>query len=137
VLLEDDPEDHDLFLAALNELGVHNPLIWFKTCEEAYRYLLTTEDQPFIIFSDINLPVQSGLDFKLSVDQDEKLRRKSIPFVFLSTNASQEEVNEAYTRMTVQGFFKKPSDYTRLKEELAVILAYWKQCRHPNIDKFD
>jgi hypothetical protein len=41
-------------------------------------------------------------------------------------------VNNAYSHMTVQGFFKKGTNYVEMKEMINVILVYWKYCRHPN-----
>lgn len=63
---------------------------------------------PLIILCDINLPGQTGLQFKKQIDNDDELRQQSIPFVFISTNASREPVTEAYTKMTVQVFSKSP-----------------------------
>jgi CheY-like chemotaxis protein len=45
--------------------------------------------QPFVIISDINLPESSGMECKQQIDNDENLRLKSIPFVFLSTSISK------------------------------------------------
>jgi hypothetical protein len=51
--------------------------------------------------------------------------RMVAPFVFYSTFVSQEVVNEAYTQMTVQGFFKKGTSYKEIKSDIKMIVDYW------------
>ena len=132
ILIDDDGDDKDVFQDILKDLKVSNPLIWFKNCDDAFSYLKTTSDQPFIIFCDLNLPGLTGIECKRQIDGDKELRKKSIPFVFCSTTVDQKTVNEAYTTMTVQGFFQKKNTYSELKETIKVIVAYWEECKHPN-----
>jgi CheY-like chemotaxis protein len=132
VIVEDDKDDQELFQDILKEIGVQNELLFFVRCSEAYHYLKTTPEQPFIIISDVNLPEQNGVEFKRSIDEDPELRQKSIPFVFLSTSVEKKLVDTAYKEMTVQGFFQKKPNYGELKSVLRMIVEYWKECRHPN-----
>jgi DNA-binding NtrC family response regulator len=132
IVVEDDIDDKEIFEAAVGELQFTNKIIWFNNCDEAWDYLKTTTDSPFIIFSDVNLPRQSGLEFKKQVDEDPELRKKSIPFVFYSTSVNQDTVNEAYMKMTVQGFFQKGNRFEEMKQTVKTILDYWRICRHPN-----
>ena len=134
IIIEDDDEDKEIFQEALEELSISNKIIWFTDAKRALDYLKTTRDQPFIIFSDVNLPAQSGIEFKKKIDGDKRLRKKSIPFIFYSTFVSTEIVNEAYTKMTVQGFFKKGSSYNEIKSDIKVIVDYWQVCKHPNTE---
>ncbi len=106
--------------------------MYFNNGTDAFNYLKTTRDQPFIIFCDVNLPEQSGIEFKRQIDEHKELRKKSIPFVFYSTSVSLSAVNEAYTQMTVQGFFKKENSYEEIKKTIRVIFDYWQLCQHPN-----
>ena len=132
IVLEDDVDDKEILEDILRQIEVPNKLIWFNNSDDAWHYLKTTADQPFIIFSDVNLPGQNGIEFKRRIDSDKELRRKSIPFVFYSTAADQQSVNEAYTKMTVQGFFKKATSHEEIKRDIKLILDYWKICQHPN-----
>ena len=132
ILIDDDGDDKDVFQDILKDLKVSNPLIWFQNCDDAFSYLKTTSDQPFIIFCDLNLPGLTGIECKRQIDDDKELRKKSIPFVFCSTTADQKTVNEAYTKMTVQGFFQKKNTYSELRETIKVIVDYWEECKHPN-----
>ena len=132
ILIEDDADDKDVFQDILKDLELSNPVIWFQNCDDAFSYLKTSSEQPFIIFCDVNLPGLSGIECKRQMDDDKALRKKSIPFVFHSTSINQKTVDEAYTKMTVQGFFQKKSTYSELKETIKLIVAYWEECKHPN-----
>lgn len=133
VIIEDDIDDKEIFEQIIRELGIENRLEWFENADLGLRYLNATTDQPFLIFCDVNLPGKNGLDFKERIDSDPRLRKKSIPFVYYSTSASQQDVNQAYTQLTVQGFFKKGSNYAEMKEQIKIIFEYWGRCIHPNI----
>jgi len=132
IIIEDDNDDKQIFENILSELEVSNTVICFENTTAAFDFLLTTDLSPFIIFSDINLPGKNGLDFKKEVDEDETLRKKCIPFLFYSTSTVQRDVNQAYTEMTVQGFFQKGTEYSEMKAMIKIIIDYWKLCKHPN-----
>ena len=132
IIVEDDKDDRDIIEEVLEELNIPNEIVWFKRCVNAFDYLKTHTNQPFLIFCDINLPGLSGLEFKRQIDADKELRRKSIPFVFLSTSTDKKYVDEAYMEMTVQGYFQKANSYVEIKNTVKAILEYWKICKHPN-----
>ena len=50
ILIEDDADDKDVFQDILKDLKVLNPVIWFQKCDDAFSFLKTTSEQPFIIF---------------------------------------------------------------------------------------
>ena len=132
VLVEDDQDDKEIFETILEDLNIKNKFVWFRESESAFDYLSTTSESVFLIFCDINMPGFTGLEFKRNIDGDPELRKKSIPFVFFSTFASQKAIDEAYIKMTIQGFFEKPSKYDEVKTLIKLILDYWKYCKHPN-----
>jgi len=132
VLVDDDIDDKAIFEDAMKDLGVENELVWFDNTKDALHYLMVTKDQPFVIISDVNMPVNSGIEFKRQIDRDPHLRDKAIPFIFYSTAVNKETVDEAYKELTVQGFFKKKNDYKEIVENIKMILDYWRTCKHPN-----
>ncbi len=132
VLVEDDEDDAVIFSQVLTDLDIPNRLISFINPADAYHFLDNNEEQPFIIISDVNLPGMSGLEFKNKLDQNERLKKKSIPFVFYSTSAEKKYVNEAYLHLTVQGFFLKGQNMKDIKDQLRIIFEYWKTSQHPN-----
>lgn len=131
VIIEDDLDDQEILREIFHDLKVANPLKFFATCAGALDYLITTKDQPFLIVSDVNLPVMTGIEMRKKINDNEYLRKKSIPFVFLSTSANQQSVEIAY-EMMVQGYFEKPSSMKELKDVVQMIVHYWQICRHPN-----
>jgi two-component SAPR family response regulator len=132
IIVEDDADDEAIFYEILKELNISNNIKWFGNSDDAMHYLKTTTDQPFIIFSDVNLPGDNGIEFKKQIDSDKRLRKKSIPFVFYSTAVDQRIINEVYTQMTVQGFFKKGNSYKDIRNNIKLIFDYWQICKHPN-----
>ena len=116
---------------AIKELQVTNELYFFSDGESAIQFLIDTPLKPFVIFCDINLPKTNGIELRKRLNDNEYLRKKSIPFIFVSTATSPETVQTAYD-VTVQGFFRKPDTYSGLKEQIKLIMTYWKECLHPN-----
>ena len=131
VIIEDDEDDQQVLREVFGSLDVINEVKTFDNCYDAYTYLQTTKDQPFLIFSDINLPGMSGAELKKKINADTYLRRKSIPFVFLTTTSANSAILDAYESIA-QGFFTKPNDMASLKHMIEMILNYWKICKHPD-----
>lgn len=130
IIIEDDADDRELLGEIFKELEVPNLLRFFNSCIHALDYLLTTIEKPFLILSDINLPAMTGLELCKKITEHESLKRKSIPFIFLTTTSDQKVITEAY-QMFVQGFFVKPSSIKELKDMVRMIIAYWQVCRNP------
>jgi CheY-like chemotaxis protein len=134
ILVEDDQDDKLIIEEILADLKVTNKLIWFSDSPAALDFLITTREKPFLIICDVNLPTYSGIRLKQRIDNDPQLRKKSIPFMFFSTSVDRATVNEAFTQLTVQGFFQKPAKVTEIRQILEVVITYWRFCRHPNSD---
>ncbi|HEY4110859.1 response regulator [Puia sp.] len=131
VIIEDDSDDQDMFRELIVELGIPNPLIFFDNATDAFDFLLS-DGQPFLILCDVNLPMQTGLEFKRTVDEHPELRKKSIPFVFCTTSIDPGAIKKAYLDMTVQGYFKKGASMEEMRRSLKVIFEYWLLSVHPN-----
>src|SRR5689334_178915 len=123
IIVEDDSDDQDLLREVFEELKIPNLLRFFTSCMEAINYLLTTIENPFLIISDINLPTMNGFDFKVSINENELLRRKNIPFIFLSTNSEKMAIAKAY-QVLAQGYFIKPVKLIEIKEMILTIVNY-------------
>jgi len=134
IIIEDDMDDQQLLGEVFAELQTANEIIFFSDGEKALAYLTETSVEPFIIFSDINMPRLSGMELRDKVHQNEDLRLKSIPYLFFSTSAEQQNVVDAYSK-SIQGFFVKPVGYIELKATLASIIDYWSRCVSPNYIK--
>lgn len=131
IVVDDDQEDHFIIEEAFREITFDQQLLLFDKAQDFLEFLRTTNEQPFIIFCDINMPGMNGIEMRNEIINDPYLREKSIPFVFYSTAVNKAEVRQAY-ELTVQGFFQKPSNHAELVNLLRLIIDYWKVCRHPN-----
>jgi len=130
LIIEDDVDDQELLSEVLKELEIPNVLKFFNSCMQAFNYLLTSIEKPFLIISDINIPAMTGLEMCKKMMDHESLRMKSIPFLFLTTTGDRQTIAQAY-EIPVQGFFVKPSNIQELKNMLKTIIDYWQICKHP------
>ena len=131
IIIEDDIDDQEIITQVLESIHVPNKAVFFNNGKEALHFLQKEDVHPFVILSDINMPVMNGFELRKRISEDETLRKKTIPFVFYTTAADQKAVSIAYD-LTVQGFFVKPNDIGALTRVLKSILEYWKYCIHPN-----
>jgi len=131
VIVEDDLDDQEIYGEAIKAIGITNEARFFKNGQEALKYLYTTFEQPFIILSDINMPVMTGLEFKEKIQNNDFLRKKGIPFVFISTNATGQAIRKAH-ELSVQGYFQKPSKMEDIQKMLSILFNYWELCKHIN-----
>jgi CheY-like chemotaxis protein len=131
VFIDDDHDDQFFFKTICKEIGVSAELIFFDNGKDALHYLKTTVQKVFIIMCDINMPVMNGIQVRQAIQEDEELKKKCIPFVFLSTHASRAHIMAAY-EMTVQGFFIKQANLEAMEDTIKQIFEYWKNCKHPN-----
>ncbi|WP_221391781.1 response regulator [Dyadobacter sp. NIV53] len=132
IAIEDDADDQFLLITAVAELKIPNRIVFFENGLEALGYLESTQEQPFLILCDINMPVMNGLELREQIDQNEYLKKKSIPFVFLST-ADNPNIIEAAYHSKIQGFYKKLSNFKDYKKQIRIIVDYWEHCLHPNV----
>ncbi|RZJ31068.1 MAG: response regulator [Flavobacterium sp.] len=134
IIIEDDTDDQEILQAVFDSLGYKNEIAFFGDGYQALEYLVNTSVEPFIIFSDINLPKLNGIELRAKIHQNEDLRLKSIPYLFFSTSAEQSHVIDAYSK-SVQGFFIKPSSFNEIKDTIKTIVEYWQKCVSPNYTK--
>jgi len=134
IVIEDDQDDQVMLTEVFSELNYPNEIIFFGDGEAALEFLVTTATEPFIIFSDINMPKLNGVELREKVHNNEDLRLKSIPYLFFTTTAEQKHVIDAYSK-SIQGFFTKPSTYNKLKSTIKTIVEYWQECISPNYIK--
>ena len=134
IIIEDDVEDQEFLVEIFNELQIQNEIIYFTDGEKALNYLTNSFVEPFIIISDINMPILNGMALREKIQNNEQLRLKCIPYLFLTTTANQEHVIEAYSK-SIQGFFTKPHKINDLRNMIKKIIDYWTVCVSPNYIK--
>jgi len=131
IVIDSDEMDNTLFMQILDELGVKGSARFFTDGDSAVEHLKSTNAKIGIIFCEIYLPKRTGMELKLSMREDNILRKKSIPFVLFSTVINPAEVEKAYLELPVQGLFLKRSNYAEMKHMVDVALQYWSACIHP------
>lgn len=131
IFLDDDMDDQEIMREVLEDLQVPYRIDFYMHAKDLLDYLYTTKEVPFLIFSDVNLPSMNGLELRKIIFENEYLRIKSIPFIFLSTSSDEFAVKEAYN-LTVQGYFVKQYSIPDIRATIKLIINYWEQCEHVN-----
>ena len=131
IIVEDDKEDQEVLAEIFQELQIPNKVKFFKEGLSLLEYLRTTSDKPLIIITDINMPIMNGIELRKEINKDDYLRKKSIPFIFLSTTDGSRIIEQIY-EMQVQGFFQKQHSYKAISNQIKLIIDYWTVCKHPN-----
>lgn len=131
IVIEDDEDDRLFIKDVFTELKYENEIIFFEDGQLALHHLIHKKIEPFIIISDINMPILNGMALKEEIQKNENLRLKCIPYLFFTTSANQQHVIDAYSK-SVQGFFIKPSSLTHLKSTIKKIVEYWQECESPH-----
>lgn len=130
LLVDDNPAEEIIMNGAIKEGNWDISLVFFSKPKKALEYLKESNDEIFLIISDINMPGMNGFDFKKAIDADEDLARKSIPFIFFSNSVRKEDVIQAYDNR-IQGYFQKPPGLTEAIALLDKIFNYWLISNHP------
>ena len=95
IIVEDDSDDQELLREVFKELEVPNEIHFFDSCELVFNYLMGSILKPLLIISDINLPAMTGFQLKQKINATECLRKRNIPFIFLTTNGDQKMIQQA------------------------------------------
>ena len=132
IIIDDDEDDLELIQRAFKELEIENEIIVFNDGFKFLEFVKAIHNKTFLILCDINMTLISGLELKRRIYEDEELRLKCVPFVFLSTSKASDAIMKAYS-FGVQGYFIKPISFPELKEMLSYIVNYWKHSQHPNL----
>lgn len=73
IIIEDDIDDQFVLEEVFRELGYPNKRLYFSDGMAALDHLYTTNERPFIIILDINLPQLNGLELRRKVQTDAEL----------------------------------------------------------------
>ncbi|WP_149303491.1 response regulator [Pareuzebyella sediminis] len=135
-LADDDADDREIFTEVCADLGLDLKVLLFengRTLMNALEHPST--DQPSIIFMDINMPVKNGFEALKNIRSNPDL--KGICVIVYSTSISESDVKKA-KELCADGFFQKPSDYSKLSRAIKQILdTDWKDpCAEFNDSNF-
>lgn len=130
LIVDDDQDDRELIGEIFNNLNYNNRILLFADGQEAFDYLLQSNEAPFIILSDIHMPRLNGPELRDKIEHHEKLSHQHIPFIFFTTSTTKKAIFDAYS-VSSDGFFIKPSTYKGLEDMIAKIYSYWSACHSP------
>ena len=118
--VEDDPDDCDLFIEAIQKIADVQPAtcIIAKDGEEALAKLIDFPQNPDLIFLDINIPLLDGKELVAEIKKNSKLR--NIPVIVYSTTVTSLDM-QFFNRHGIFHFFNKPADFDQLCDSLRLI----------------
>ncbi len=114
-LIDDDPEEIDIFRFALEELDIDVKCTSFTNCQEALRALIRQEAVPDCIFLDLYMGPTSGKECLNLIVNTEIIAQ--IPTVMLSGSNSERMAAELKA-LGAQEFIMKSATISGLAEQL-------------------
>ncbi|MEY2558342.1 MAG: hypothetical protein QOE34_1767 [Verrucomicrobiota bacterium] len=135
LLVEDDPHDVELTLAALDEHNLANSVSVVHDGEEALDYLYcrgkfeTRKDgPPVVVLLDLKMPKISGLEVLKIIKADEQL--KTIPVVVLTSSREEPDLIESYQH-GVNAYVVKPVDFSEFIKAVKRLGIFWAAINEP------
>lgn len=93
LLLEDDPDDQEIFLEAIHDVSSRTACYAVSNGIEGLEVLEKGDVTPDFIFSDLNMPHLDGFEFLKRVRTMERFRRT--PFIFYTGDFSEQTIEKA------------------------------------------
>lgn len=135
LLVEDDPQDQQLTLAALAEYNLANKVAVVCDGEKALDYLYRRNEftgraggNPILVLLDLKMPKVSGLEVLKLIKADPQM--KDIPVVVLSSSRQTPDLVECY-RHGVNAFVVKPVDVSEFMKAVKQLGIFWAAVNEP------
>jgi len=119
LIVDDSATMRKIIMRGLRQAGVQ--VTEFKEAGDGVEGLAALESGSVdVVLSDVNMPNMNGLDFVAAVK--EKFADKAPPIVMITTEGSEEVINEARKR-GARGYLKKPFTPDKIQEVLGPFLS--------------
>jgi len=135
LLVEDNPNDVELTLIALEKTRLANPVVSLRDGEEALQYLRRegqwanrSEDNPAVILLDKKLPKIDGHEVLKAVRTDDKLKR--IPVVMLTSSREESDLLRSYD-LGVNAYVVKPVAFDDFMAAINDLGMFWAVLNEP------
>ncbi|MCK6624104.1 MAG: response regulator [Anaerolineae bacterium] len=135
LLVEDDPNDTELTLAALEDYNLSNEIVVARDGVEALDYLYRRgafaerpAGHPIVIMLDLKLPKLDGVQVLQQLKQDEAMRL--IPVVVLTSSRESQDLAECY-KLGVNAYVVKPVRFGEFVEAVKQIGIFWALINEP------
>ncbi|MEJ6020659.1 response regulator [Ramlibacter sp. PS4R-6] len=136
LLVEDNPDDAELAILALNDAGIANEVhvvgdgveaLAFLRCEGKYSNRNPYEP-PNVVLLDLKLPKVNGLEVLAQIRGDP--RTQQVPVVLLTSSQEQSDVAKGY-KNGANAYIVKPIDFKQFSEAIRHIGYFWLVLNHP------
>jgi CheY-like chemotaxis protein len=135
LLVEDNPRDLELTLAALAKCQLANEIIIARDGAEALDYIYARGDyserptgDPAVILLDLKLPKIDGLEVLATLKRDSNFRQ--IPVVMLTSSREERDLVTSYEQ-GVNAFVVKPVDFNAFFEAIESLGMFWAILNEP------
>ena len=135
LLVEDDPRDVELTLAALEEHHLANKVAVVRDGEKALDYLYRRGEfktraggNPILVLLDLKMPKVNGLEVLKIIKADEQL--KIIPVVVLTSSRETPDVVGCYQH-GVNAYVVKPVDFAEFMKAVKQFGIFWVAVNEP------
>jgi CheY-like chemotaxis protein len=135
LLVDDNPNDIELTLAALEENHLANEVIVVRDGEEALDYMyrrgvfrLRAAGNPAVILLDLKLPKIDGMEVLEQLKADADL--KQVPIVMLTASQEERDLLRSY-KLGVNAYVTKPVAFSQFVEEIKGLGLFWAVINHP------
>lgn len=135
LLVEDNPRDLELTLAALAKCQLANDIVVARDGAEALDYLYQRGEHadrspgdPAVVLLDLKLPKVDGLEVLEKVKSDSL--RRQIPVVMLTSSREERDLVKSY-ELGVNAFVVKPVDFNAFFEAIQDLGMFWAILNEP------
>jgi CheY-like chemotaxis protein len=135
LLVEDNPNDLELTLIALERSQLANEVIIARDGAEALDYLFTrgefaqrVQGNPAVILLDLKLPKVDGLEVLDQIRQSATL--KSVPVVMLTSSKEEQDLLRSY-ELGVNAYVVKPVDFQEFVKAIGDLGIFWAVLNEP------
>jgi CheY-like chemotaxis protein len=135
LLVEDNPKDLELTIAALVKCQLANDIIVARDGAEAIDYLYARgpyhdrpPGDPAVVLLDLKLPKIDGLEVLAQVKGDPEQRQ--IPVVMLTSSREERDLVRSY-ELGVNAFVVKPVDFKEFFEAIQDLGMFWAILNEP------
>lgn len=135
LLAEDNPQDVELTLTALDEHNLANEVVVVNDGAEALDYLyrrgkyaMRADNDPAVVLLDLKMPKVDGLEVLRTIKKDDKL--KTIPLVILTSSREEKDLVESY-KLGVNAYVVKPVNFQQFIEAVKELGAFWAVINEP------
>jgi two-component system response regulator len=138
LLVEDNQDDMDLALHALQRGKVVNRIFVVRDGEEALDFLFcrgpfadrSFDHPPKLVLLDLKLPKVDGMEVLKQVKNDS--RTKQIPVVIMTSSKEERDLVSGYA-LGVNSFIQKPVDFDQFRETIKNVGLYWLVTNQPPV----